>query len=258
MPLSLKKAVMAFNVFAHAHDMGSMAQSIRLMLASDGVFIFEVQYLLDIVDRMLFGTIFHEHMSHHSLLALQPFLKRHGMELIDVERNPMQGGSIIGVAQLTGGERHVSPRLTELLKIEKERGLDRPEVMKEFSSRLSLMRKQLKELTSKWKTEGATIAGYGAARSGPTLIAQLDLGKDLSYVVDDHPQKVNKFTPGHNIPVLPTAELNKRMPDYVVILAWIHAQKIIGSNRKYLENGGHFVVCIPNIQVVGAEQGATL
>ena len=246
--------VMAFNVFAHAHDMGSMAESIRSLLAPDGVFIFEVQYLMDIIDRMLFGTIFHEHMSHHSMLSMQQFLKRHGMELIDVERNLMQGGSIVGVVQLTGGKRPVSSALTDLLKMEKARGLDKPATMKEFGRRLAAMRKQLKELTTKWKEQGATIAGYGAARSGPTLIAQLDLGDAISFIVDDHPQKVNKFTPGHNIAVLPTSELYKRMPDYVVILAWIHAKTIIESNRKYLEGGGHFVVCIPDIRVVGAEQ----
>ncbi len=250
--------VMAFNVFAHAHDMGSMAESIRFMMAPDGVFIFEAQYLMDIIDRMLFGTIFHEHMSHHSLLSMQQFLKRHGMELINVERSLMQGGSIIGVVQLTGGARPVSPSVAELLKLEKARGLDKPATMKEFGRRIAAMRKQLKELTTKWKSQGATIAGYGAARSGPTLIAQLDLGDAISYIVDDHPQKVNKFTPGHHIAVLPTSELYKRMPDYVVILAWIHAKKIIESNRKYLENGGHFVVCIPDIQVVDAEQAAVL
>jgi len=250
--------VMAFNVFAHAHDMGHMAESIRSLLAPDGIFVFEVQYLMDIIDRMLFGTIFHEHMSHHSMLSMQQFLKRHGMELIDIERNSMQGGSIIGVVQLTGGPRPVSTAVTELLKLEKERGLDKPQTMKEFGRRLNAMRKQVKELLTKWKGQGATVAGYGAARSGPTLIAQLDLGDAISYIVDDHPQKVNKFSPGHHIEVLPTSELYKRMPDYVVILAWIHAKKIIESNVKYLEDGGHFVVCIPDIQVVGAGQAAAL
>ncbi len=248
--------VMAFNVFAHAHEMGSMAESIRSLLSPDGVFIFEVQYLMDIIELMLFGTIFHEHMSHHSMLSMQQFLKRHGMELIDVERNSMQGGSIIGVVQLIGGTRPVSSRVTELLELEKVRGLDKPATMKEFGRRLAAMRKQLNELTAQWKSQGATIAGYGAARSGPTLIAQLGLGDAISYILDDHPQKVNKFTPGHNIAVLPTSELYARLPDYVVILAWIHAERIIAGNRKYLDNGGHFVVCIPDIKVVSAGQAA--
>jgi hypothetical protein len=75
--------------------------------------------------------------------------------------------------------------------------------------------------------------------------------------VDDNPQIVHKYTPGDQIQVLPTAELCQRMPDYTVILAWIHADKIIAGNRLYLERGGHFVVCTPEVQVIGAEERVT-
>ena len=95
--------VCAFNVFAHADDLSGMADSIREMLAPNGVFIFEVSYLLDILDRMLFWTIFHEHVSYHSVKPMASFLRRHGLELIDVQRVGIQGGSIIGTAQVAGG-----------------------------------------------------------------------------------------------------------------------------------------------------------
>ncbi len=129
--------------------------------------------------------------------------------------------------------------------------------MRTFSTRLKKLKTQTQTLIAEWKGQGKTIAGYGAARSGPTLIAQLGLENCIEFVVDDHPQKVNKYTPGHHIPVLPTEELCKRMPDYVILLAWIHAEKIIADNRKYLEKGGHFVVCCPEIQVVSAEERKT-
>jgi hypothetical protein len=108
-------------------------------------------------------------------------------------------------------------------------------------------------LVSKWKREGAKIAAYGAARSGPTLIAQLGLAGSIDYIVDDHPGKVGKYSPGDGIPILPTSELYVRQPDYTVILAWVHAQKIIENNQKYLKNGGHFVVLCPETRVVGAD-----
>lgn len=242
--------ITAFNVFAHADDLNDMAESIRTMLAPDGVFLFEAQYLVDIVDKMLLGTFFHEHMSHHSLKPMQQFLKRHGLELIDVQRVTIQKGSIIGTVQHQGGPRKVQPAVAELLALEEKMCLDQPATLKQFQDRLERNKRKIGELIAQWKGRGATIAAYGAARSGPTFIVQFGLGDAISYIFDDHPQKVNRLSPGDRIPVLPTEELYKRMPDYVFILAWIHAKKIVANNRKYLEQGGHFIVLCPDVQIV--------
>lgn len=249
--------VTCFNAFAHADDMAGIADSISHLLAPDGVFVFEVSYLLDIVDHMLLGTIFHEHLSHHSLKPMAQFLDLHGMQLIDVRRGPEQGGSFVGTAQLKGGPRKADPSVGELLALEKKRGLEKPATVKEFSARLKRLKQEMGTLIEDWRKSGATIAGYGAARSGPTLIAEFGLSKVLDFLMDDHPQKVNKFSPGDHLPVLPTAELYKRKPDYVIILAWVHAEKIIADNRKYLEQGGHFVLICPEVKVIGAEYAAS-
>jgi hypothetical protein len=242
--------ITAFNVFAHADDLNGMAESICHMLAPDGVFLFEAQYLMDIVDKMLLGTFFHEHMSHHSLKPLAQLLKRHGMELINVDRNTIQKGSIIGTVQHAGGPRPVQPAVGELLALEDQHRLDDPATIRGFGERLERNKQQLAGLVAQWKSQGKTIAAYGAARSGPTFIVQFGLGDAIEYIFDDHPQKVHKLSPGHRIPVLPTAELYQRMPDYVFLLAWIHAKKIVANNRKYLEQGGHFVVLCPDVQVI--------
>lgn len=242
--------VTAFNVFAHTDDMGAMAGGIRTLLAPDGIFVFEAQYLLDIIDRTLLGTIFHEHMCHHSVKPMQSFLARHGMELIHVVRNNIQNGSILGTAQLKGGPLQPRSSVGELLALEEERKLDRPEAVKALARKLEAMRNESARLMAEWEQKGCTVAGYGAARSGPTLINQLGLGQMIEVVFDDHPQKVDRYTPGHHIKVLPTSELCRRMPDYTVILAWIHAKKIIANSRDYLEKGGRFVVCCPEVRVV--------
>lgn len=250
--------ITAFNVFAHADDMHGMAESIEHMLAPDGVFFFEVQYLLDIVDRMLLGTIFHEHICHHSVKPMMKFLNRHGMELIDIERVTIQKGSLIGAVQKKGGPYPVSPSVQQMVALETERRLDQPETVRAFSHRLKKLKRDTQRLIAEWKSNGKTIAGYGAARSGPTLIANLGLENVIEFTVDDHPQKVGKYTPGHHIKVLPTSELTKRMPDYTILLAWIHAEKIIASSREYLDKGGHFVICCPEIEIVSANKRQTL
>lgn len=247
--------VTAFNVFAHTDDMSAMAEGIRRLLGPEGVFVFEAQYLADIIDKTLLGTIFHEHMCHHSVKPLRSFLARHGMELIDVERNTIQNGSILGTAQLQGGPLKVQPSVDKIIKEEDDRRLNEPSSVRELGKKLAQMRDDMDKLQKTWKAEGATVAGYGAARSGPTLINQLGLGDTLEFVVDDHPQKIHRYTPGHEIKVLPTSELLSRMPDYTVILAWIHAKKIIAASEEYLRKGGKFVVCCPEVKVI---DGASL
>ncbi len=245
--------ICAFNVFAHADDLGDMVDSVREMLAPDGLFFFEAQYLLDIIDGMLIATIFHEHMSHHSATPLVAFLARHGLELIAVERAPIQHGSLIGAVQLKGGPRKVEQSVADLLALEADRRLTQIETLRDFNGRVQALRGRTREMVRSLKQQGRTLAGYGAARSGPTLIAQMGLAGTMDFIVDDHPQKVGRFESGDGLPVVPTAELTRRMPDYAVILAWVHSQKIIETNRDYLEKGGHFIVLCPETRVVGKD-----
>lgn len=242
--------VTAFNVYAHADNLSDMTRCIRNLLNEDGIFVFEVQYLLDIVDKVLLGTIFHEHMSHHSLKPLIKFLDLHGLELIDVERVSIQKGSIIGVAQLKGDSREKSDIVSKMVSQEEKRKLDKHEVMEEFNNRLKNNRVYAQELMDDWKKEGLTVAGYGAARSGPTLMAQFSFDEVIEYIFDDHPQKVNLFSPGNGVLVLPTDELMKKKPDVVIILAWIHARAIIEKSADYINTGGVFVVCTPDVRII--------
>jgi len=245
--------VAAFNVFAHADDLGEMVDCVRELLAPDGLFFFEAQYLLDIIDGVLIATIFHEHMSHHSVKPLVGFLARHGLELVAVKRAPIQHGSLIGTVQLAGGPAKVEPSVAALVALEDGRALDRIDTLRAFGAQVQALREKTRALIAGWKRAGKSIAGYGAARSGPTLVLQLGLTGAIDFIVDDHPQKVGKFETGDGIAVVPTAELLARLPDYTVILAWVHAQKIIDSNREYLERGGHFVVLCPQTRVVGRD-----
>ncbi len=243
--------VCMFNAFAHADNMGEVQESIRTLLAPDGIFVFEAQYLLDIIDRVLIATIFHEHMSHHSIKPLIGFLDRHGMELIDVERVNIQHGSIIGVVQLKGGKRPTADSVSSILELEAQRGLDKVQTMRSFAAKVAALRQRTTALVQDWKSKNLSIAGYGAARSGPTLMAQLGLRGAVDYIVDDHPQKVHRYSSGDGVPIIPTTELLSRMPSYTVILAWVHAQKIMEANKEYLDRGGRFVVLCPETRVVG-------
>lgn len=250
--------VFMFNAFAHMDNLQEIADCIAVLLHEDGVFVFESQYISDIIEKRLIATIFHEHMSHHSAVALAPFFKRHGMEMIDMRRVPIQHGSIIGVVQRQQGPHVVRPSVEALLQMERRQGLDQIAALRAFADDISAMRQRIRSWARARSAEGADIAGYGAARSGPTLIAQLGLENVLQYILDDHPQKVGRFTSGEGTLIVPTKELYERMPAYTVILAWVHAAKIIKEHQEYLERGGTFVVLCPQPRLVNRNGEAPL
>lgn len=246
------RVVAANNVFAHTDDMAGMARAIRSLLADDGIFVFEVSYLLDVIDHMLLGTIFHEHVCYHSVTPLEAFLNRQGMELIDVQRVTIQGGSLICTAQPAGGPRKKEATVAELKRLEVDRALHDPATLHAFSRRLERIREEVRSLLGRLRGGAGSMAGFGAARGGTLLTYHFGLGEVMQFIVDDSPDKQNLFSPGYHIPVLPTSALYDRRPDHVFILAWVHSKAIIQNHRKYLEQGGQFITCFPQLEVVTA------
>lgn len=233
--------VLMFNAFAHMDNLDEIAKCAAMLLKKDGIFVFESQYLADILEKRLVATIFHEHMSHHSITALVPFFEKHGLELIAAERAPIQHGSIIGTVQLKGDPAKKDRTVEQMLEQERNMRLNSAQALKTFAGDIGEMRKRVNEWAAKAANDGAVIAGYGAARSGPTLISQLGLKDRLHYILDDNPQKTGKYSSGDALPIIPVCNLYERMPEYTVILAWVHSARIIEANKRYLELGGKFL-----------------
>ncbi len=250
------RIVSANNVFAHADDLGAVADAVRELLADDGVFTFEVSYLADVVDKMLLGTIFHEHLCYHSVRPLRSFLLRHGLELTDVQRVSIQGGSIICTAQHVAGPRPIAPAVDELARAEEASGLGREGALRAFSARIEAVKKDLAAVLDELDRRGGVLAGFGAARGGTILIRHFDLARRLAFIVDDAADKQGLYSPGDHIPILPASALAERKPDAVFILAWVHTKAILQKQRPYLDAGGRFIVVDPNVRVVqGAAHG---
>lgn len=241
--------VTANNVFAHSDNLPGMADGIRELLAPNGVFVFEVSYLVDILDKLLFDTVYHEHLCYHSIKPLDSFFRRHGMELFDVERLPTKGGSIRGFAQLQGGPHRKAPIVFELLNLEANLQLDKLEVFNKFAAKLEDIKQELHTLLRRLKAEGKTIAGYGASATVTTLIYNFELAQFLNYIVDDNPSRNGLFSPGCHLPVLASQAIYEKKPDYTVILAWQYADPIMKKNQDYLQRGGHFILPLPAVSI---------
>jgi hypothetical protein len=245
------KLVVANNVFAHSDNLQTIAAGASSLLRGDGVFMFEVSYLQDVLEKCLLGTIFHEHFSYHAVTPLDRFMRRIGMEIVEVKRVGIQGGSIIVSAKKAGAPYAADKSVASILRSESESQLNTLGRLQDFEKMLRKLCDETKAFVKKAKSEGKTFGGFGAARSGTTLIAQLGIADDVDFILDNHPDKVGRFSAGYGIEVLPVSALAERKVDYLFIFAWVHARNIIAANPGLAAGGGKWITCVPKLEVVG-------
>ncbi len=242
--------ISANNVFAHIDDLGVVLDGVQDLLGDDGVFICEVSYLVDVLDQTLFDTIYHEHLAYHSVGPLVPFMESHKMELIGATRSNSHGGSLRVVAQKAGGGRAISSSVAELVDLEKKKGLDKSKTYREFGNRIEVLKAELTGLLRRKKTEGCSIAAFGAPAKATTLMYHFCIGEDIiDFIVDDSPLKQGLYSPGMHIPVVPSKAIYDKKPDYIVILAWNFAVSIMEKHRAFKESGGKFIVPLPTLEI---------
>jgi SAM-dependent methyltransferase len=245
------RVITANNVFAHVDDLAGLTAGVRALLAPDGVFVFEVSYLLDVVQKNLFDTIYHEHLSYHAVRPLIPFFERHGLELIEALRVPTHGGSLRAIVQLRGGPRPRGASVADALNAEARGKLNRFDTYVQMATHIDHLRDELTTLLRRLKLEGASIAGFGAPAKATTLMYHFGIGPDvMEFIIDDSPLKQGMFTPGMHIPVKSAKAIEECKPDYLVVLAWNFAEAIVSKHQAYLDSGGQFVVPLPKIEVI--------
>ncbi len=244
------KVVCANNVCAHIDDLEGAIRAARELIEPDGVFVFQVSYLLDVYEKTLFDTMYHEHLDYHRVGPLRRFFDRLEMRLWSSERVEAQGGSLRGYASPRARADAVQPSVAAMEAQERAAGLDRPEALRAFSRRIERAGLELTSLLGGLKARGHSIAGYGAPAKATTLMYHFGLdGGVIDYIVEDNPRKHGLFTPGLHIPVGPVDWLYERRPDYVVALAWNFAESIVANHRRYTEQGGRFVIPLPELRV---------
>lgn len=249
------------NLVANVDDLDDFIEGIRALLAPDGVFVFESFYLADLMRHLVFDFIYHEHLSYFSVKPLETFFRRHGMELVDVLRVTTKGGSLRYTVQRAGGPRKASPAVAEMMALETESGLDRPETFRAFAATIDQAKGRVVSLLRDLTAQGKRIDGFGASATTTTLLYHFGLGDMIGAIYDDNAQRHHLFSPGLHLPVLPPQALYERKPDAVVMLAWRYAQPIMARHRPYLEQGGRFVIPLPAVQLLydhGRDTAASL
>ena len=242
--------VVANNVFAHVDDLAGFLQGVKQLLAPGGAFVFEVSYLVDVYEKTLFDTIYHEHLSYHTVGPLRRLFERTGMVLFDAERVPSHGGSLRGYARLAGHAGGPTVAVERLAQEEERAGFSRPDTFRDFFVRVQARGRELRDLLQQLRTSGRRIAGFGAPAKATTLMHAFGIGANLvDYIVEDNPLKQGLFTPGFHIPIVGPDRLREDPPDYLLLLAWNFAQPIIERHRPFADRGGRFIVPLPQLEV---------
>ena len=244
------KLIVANNVYAHCDQLADMTDAIELLLDDDGVFVFEVSYLLDIVDKFLFDTVYHEHLSYHSIAAFKRFFKVHGLHFFDVEKISTKGGSMRGFVQKAAGTRKESPIIEEMIKEEMRRGLHKPDIFRQYEQEILARKEEVQLYINEALKNKKRIVAYGASTTVMTLMYHFELEGKLEYLIDDNAKKHGMLSPGCHLEVKPSSVLYTDRPDIVIVLAWQYADMICSKHSQYVADGGVFVVPLPHLKMI--------
>lgn len=247
----LASVVIGNNVLAHVDEPLDFLLGMKNLLESKGVVIVEVPYLKEMIDRLEYDTVYHEHLSYFSLLSLTRLFEKAGLSIIQVEFMPVHGGSL----RLYAGHREVHPAharsVADLVDQERQAGMAELDNFLDFAARVEQNRSNLVGLLENLNLEGKRVVGYGAPAKGNTLLNYCQIStRLLPFTVDKNPLKLGKFTPGMHLPVLPVESLLESQPDYVLVLAWNFSQEIMRQQELYLQRGGRFILPIPEPRVI--------
>ncbi|MGH7775150.1 MAG: class I SAM-dependent methyltransferase [Candidatus Binatia bacterium] len=242
--------ITATNTFPHIPELPDFVNGIKMVLAPHGVVVLEMHYLVDLLERMAFDTIYHEHVSYWALAPMAHLFAQQGMEIVNAERLPLHHGQLRVFVQRSGVGR-VQSSVAELLSREQALEIDQLSTYRRFAQRTQHLKRDLHLKLTKLRAEGKRVAGYGAPAKGNTLLSFLEIGPGtIEYIADRSPLKQGLYTPGLHIPIVPPERLLADQPDYVLLLAWNFVDEILEQQAEYRRGGGKFIIPVPEVAII--------
>ncbi len=241
--------ILATNVICHIPDVKSVFEAVSILLADDGVFIFEEPYLKDVIDKTTYDQIYDEHTFLFSINSINYLSKLFTLELIDVLPQSTHGGSMRYVLARQG-KRTVTDRVFSQLVAEVNSGLTSPHTYDKFKRNCEIKRTELLSTLKNIKSAGKSIVGYAATSKSTTITNYCSITTEyLDCIFDTTPLKIGRYSPGTHIPVRDHVHFRNYNPDYVLLFAYNHAAEIMEKERDYTLNGGHWISCIPGLEI---------
>ncbi|MDO9580154.1 MAG: class I SAM-dependent methyltransferase [Bacteroidales bacterium] len=244
--------MVANNVLAHVPDINDFVRGFALLLKPQGAATFEFPHLMQLIEHKQFDTIYHEHFSYLSFSAVNQIFRANGLSVFDVEELGTHGGSLRVFARRTETGKHpVSEKVIALLNREVAAGMNSAVYYQGFQEQADKVKNDFLAFLLKIKCQGKTVAAYGAAAKGNTLLNYAGVKPDLlPFVCDAAPSKQGKYLPGSRIPVVAESRIKTLRPDYVMIFPWNLKEEIMTQLSYIREWGGKFVTAVPNLEIL--------
>ncbi|MFC1665663.1 class I SAM-dependent methyltransferase [Pseudomonadota bacterium] len=238
------------NLVADVDDLNGLLNGINLLLEDDGIFVFESFYLVDQIENFVWDFTYHEHFSYFTVKPLVSFLKSINLELFDVQRVGTKGGSLRYFIQKLNGPRAKTNSIDEFIGYEEKIEIHKPNIFNDYQNRIESSKSEFIAYIKEIDKPGITIGAYGASATSTTLIYHYEMGEYLKYIYDDFDTKQGLYSPGYHIPVYHPDKIYDHMPDFIIILAWRYYENIVSNHKKYIENGGKFIIPLPTIKLI--------
>ena len=241
--------ILGNNVFAHAPDTNDFVAGLQALLKPDGWVVLEFPYGVEMIEKVEFDTIYHEHVFYFTLTPLVPLFARHGLDVFHVERLPIHGGSLRVFACHRGTET-IRNTVKATLEEEAQLGVGSVTYYQRFSERAERVRADLIAFLAEQKAAGKRVAAYGASAKGSTLLNYVgESATTLEFIADRSTYKQGKLSPGVHVPIVAAEELAARAPDYALLLVWNFADEVMAQQQAYRDGGGKFAVPLPVLRI---------
>ena len=240
--------ITAAGVFFHLEELHSVVDGIAKLLKPDGVFCVQAIYLGGMIENTAFDQIYHEHLCYYTLKSLEELFRRHGLEVFDVSVKSVHGGSLEAHVGFPGAHP-VTDAVRAMREDEEKRGYGRFETYVAFAANVRRLQHDLLALLERFRNEGKSVQAYGAPAKGATLLNSFGIDSRLvQLAAEKSPLKFGKSIPGARIPIVDEATIDR--PDAYLVLAWNFLDEFMARERAYLENGGAFIVPVPELKVM--------
>lgn len=241
--------ILGNNVFAHAPNTNDFVAGLHSLLKPDGWVVLEFPYGVEMIDKVEFDTIYHEHVFYFTLTPLIPLFARHGLDIFHVELIPIHGGSLRLFACQRGAEP-IRASVTTMLAEETAHGVSSLGYYQRFSERAEKVKTNLIAFLEEQQAAGKRVAAYGASAKGSTLLNYVgDAAKTIEFIADRSTYKHNKLSPGVHVPIVPAEELTDRAPDYALLLVWNFAEEVMAQQQAFRDGGGKFAIPLPELRI---------